>query len=221
MRKIAVKPVYEVSPMKSLVARVVCGTAIAILLGTTPLPGQCASYLQTASAQELNGREEPAKTYFTDVVLVNQNGQEMRLFSDLIKGRTVILIPFFTTCTGACPVMNQNLAKIQDWLGERLGKDAYMISISVDPVTDTVERLREYAKKMNARPGWFFLSGKRENVEFALKKLGQYVETRENHSNIMIIGNAKTGLWKKVFSLASSESLIPIVENVLSDKGEK
>jgi len=117
--------------------------------------------------------------------------------------------------------MNQNLAKIQDWLGDRLGKDAYMISISVDPATDTVPKLQEYAKKFGARPGWFFLSGKRENVEFALMKLGQYVDAREDHSNIMIIGNAKTGLWKKAFGLASSDALIKVVDSVLNDKGDK
>ena len=206
--------------MKNITARVVCSIAIAIIFLNPPLPGLCSPDSHTAAAQE-KGPEYPAKTYFTDVVLVNQNGQEMRLFSDLIRGRTVIIIPFFTSCTGACPVMNQNLAKIQDWLGERLGKDANMISISVDPATDTVSKLQEYARKFSAKPGWFFLSGKRENVEFALKKLGQYVETREDHSNIMIIGNEKTGLWKKAFSLAAIESLIPIVESVLNDKGEK
>jgi len=224
MRNIVDKCLYRVAPMiypvKPMITRVVSVAAIAILFGT-PISAQRASYWQTSAAQETNGREEPAKAYFTDVVLMNQDGQEMRLFSDLIKGKTVIIIPFFTSCTGACPVMNQNLAKIQDRLGDRLGKDAYMISISVDPATDTVQKLQEYAKKMNARPGWFFLSGKRENVEFALKKLGQFVENREDHSNIMIIGNERTGLWKKAFSLASSESLMPIVESVLNDKGEK
>ena len=207
--------------MKSRIAGTVWGIAIAILFGAPPLPGGCAHYPHTAAAQELNDREKLAKTYFTDVLLVNQNGQEMRLFSDLIRGKTVIIIPFFTSCTGACPVMNQNLGKIQDWLGDKLGKDAYMISITVDPATDTVPKLQEYAKKFNARPGWFFLSGKRENVEFALTKLGQYVKNREDHSNIMIIGNEKTGLWKKAFSLAPSESLISIVDSVLNDKGEK
>jgi len=205
--------------MKSRVATV-WGIAIAILFGTPPLPGECAHYPDNAAAQELNDREKLAKTYFTDVLLVNQSGQEMRLFSDLIRGKTVIIIPFFTSCTGACPVMNQNLAKIQDWLGDRLGKDAYMISISVDPTTDTVPKLQEYASKFGARPGWFFLSGKRENVEFALLKLGQQVKNREDHSNIMIIGNEKTGLWKKAFSLAASEALISIVDSVLNDKGE-
>ncbi|MFY9608549.1 MAG: SCO family protein [Blastocatellia bacterium] len=207
--------------MKIMIPRLARGTATVMLLGTLPFPGDC-SPSRKAAAQERNVQEESAaRMYFTDVVLVNQDGQEMRLYSDLIRGKTVILIPFFTSCTDACPAMNQNLAKIQDWLGDRLGKDAYMISISVDPATDTVSRLQEYARKFKAKPGWFFLSGKPENVKVALMKLGNYVETRENHKNIMIIGNEKTGLWKKAFSLAASESLIPIVDSVLNDKGEK
>lgn len=208
--------------MKSMISGLVRGTATAILLGILPFPGNCSPSRYAVAQELLNVQEESAsKKYFTDVVLVNQNGKEMRLYSDLIRGKTVIIIPFFTSCTGACPVMNQNLAKIQDWLGDRLGKDAYMISISVDPATDTVTKLQEYAGKFGAKPGWYFLSGKPENVKFALMKLGNYVETRENHNNIMIIGNERTGLWKKAFSLAASESLISIVESVLNDKGEK
>ncbi|HWO00080.1 MAG TPA: SCO family protein [Blastocatellia bacterium] len=207
--------------MKNAIYRLVQGAVAAMLLGAVPLPGYCLA-LRCATGQEANVQEESAaRKYFSDVVLVNQDGKEMRLYSDLIKGKTVIIIPFFTSCTGACPAMNQNLAKIQDWLGDRLGKDAYMISISVDPVMDTVPKLQEYARKFNAKPGWYFLSGKRENVELALTKLGNYVKTREDHNNIMIIGNEKTGLWKKAFSLAPSESLIPVVESVLNDKGDK
>lgn len=207
--------------MKSVVSRIVRGTATAVLLGTLLLPADCGT-CPTAAAQEPNVQEKSATSkYFTDVVLVNQNGQDMRLYSDLIRGKTVIIIPFFTSCTGACPVMNQNLAKIQDWLGDRLGKDAHIISISVDPVTDTVPKLQEYARRFNPRPGWYFISGKPENVRIALMKLGNFVETREDHNNIMIIGNEKTGLWKKAFSLAASEALIPVVESVLNDKGEK
>jgi protein SCO1 len=164
--------------------------------------------------------QSAAAAYFTDVVLINQYGKEMRFYSDLIKGRTVIVIPFFTSCTGACPVMNRNLAKIQSWLGNRLGRDAYIISLSVDPSRDTVERLRAYAEKVDARPGWFFLSGTRENVDVALTKLGQRVEQPEAHTNLMIIGNDVTGLWKKAFGLADSAALIRIVESVIDDKGD-
>ena len=102
------------------------------------------AYAQSSAGRSSDAQRSAASAYFTDVVLINQYGKEMRLYSDLIKGHTVIVIPFFTSCNGACPVMNRNLAKIQEWLGERLGKDAYIISLSVDPSTDTVERLRAY-----------------------------------------------------------------------------
>ena len=207
--------------MKSVAARVVSGIVISVLLGISTVSGKNPYHSQTAASQQTGNSDDAAKTYFTDVLLVNQNGQEMRLFSDLMRGKTVIIIPFFTSCSDACPAMNQNLRRIQDWLGDRLGKDAHMISISVDPATDRVPKLHEYANRLGARPGWFFLGGKPENVEFALKKLGQYVKAREDHSNIMIIGNLKTGLWKKALSLAASELLIPIVDSVLNDKGEK
>jgi protein SCO1 len=178
--------------------------------------------LSPALAQSAAGATQPsaAAAYFTDVVLVNQYGKPMRFYSDLIKGHTVIVIPFFTSCTGACPVINRNLAKIQAWLGDRLGKDAHIISLSVDPSTDTVDRLRAYAERVEARPGWFFLGGTRENVDVALTKLGQRVKTPEAHTNLMIVGNETTGLWKKAFSLADPASLISIVESVVDDKGD-
>jgi protein SCO1 len=161
-----------------------------------------------------------AQKYFSDVELLNQDGAKMRFYSDLLKGHTVVIIPFFSTCTAVCPPMNRNLEKVQGALGDRLGKQVYLISISVDPVTDTPPRLKEYAAKFHAKPGWFFVTGKKENVDWALYKLGQYVEDKNNHSSIMIIGNESTGLWKKAYALARPEELIKIVEEVANDKGK-
>jgi protein SCO1/2 len=161
-----------------------------------------------------------AQKYFSDVELLNQEGGKMRFYSDLLKGHTVVIIPFFATCTNVCPPMNRNLEKIQEALGDRLGKQVYLISISVDPVTDTPPRLKEYAAKFHAKPGWYFITGKKENVDWALYKLGQYVEDKNNHSSIMIIGNEATGLWKKAFALARPDELIKIVEGVANDKGK-
>lgn len=161
----------------------------------------------------------PARNYFGDIRLTNQDGQEMRLYSDLIQDRIVVIDVMFTACTGACPVMSNTFAKLQDRLGERLGKDVYLISISVDPVNDTPARLKEFAARFKARPGWFFLTGPRENVETALRKLGQYVENREAHQALFLIGNDRTGLWKKAFGLAKPEEIFPVVDSVLNDKG--
>jgi len=159
-----------------------------------------------------------AQKYFTDTVLINQDGEKMRFYSDLIKGKTVIIDSFFATCQGSCLPMNRNLEKVQEALGDRLGKDAYIISISVDPTVDTPPALKAYSKKLNARLGWYFLTGDKASVDFVLTKLGQFVDDKQDHLNIFIIGNERTGLWKKAFGLAKSEELVKVVESVINDK---
>jgi len=178
------------------------------------LNGQQSNSQQPASPAE----QSPAHKYFTDVVLINQNGEKVRFYTDLLQGRVVIINSFFATCQGTCLPMNRNLEKVQQALGDRFGKDVYIISISVDPTVDTPPRLKEYAKKLNAREGWYFLTGDKQNVEFALTKLGQFVSDKQDHLNIFIIGNERTGLWKKAFGLAPSDQLVKVVESVLNDK---
>ena len=159
-----------------------------------------------------------AQAYFTDVELVSHQGKTMRLYSDLLQGKVVVINSFYGTCTGSCPIIMNTMAKIQEALGDRLGKEVSLISLTVDPVTDTPLRLKEYAERIGAKPGWYLLGGKKGNVELALRKLGQEVKRKEQHPNIVIIGNERTRLWKKVMALAPTETLIPIVEGVLQDK---
>jgi len=161
-----------------------------------------------------------AHQYFTDVPLVTQNGDSVRLFSDLLKGKVVVINAFFSTCNGSCPRVSGVLSGLQEQLRDHLGKDVWFLSFSVDPETDTPKKLKEYADRMHAGPGWLFLTGQPDNVNFALAKLGQKVARKEDHLTLFIVGNNRTGLWKKVFALTSTpDSLKAIVESVLNDKG--
>jgi protein SCO1/2 len=184
-----------------------------------PAPDQAR---QVASPQSVKPSASAAaqsgtQSYFTDVVLVNQNGEKMRLYSDLLHDKVVVINSFFATCQGSCLPMERNLEKMQQALGARVGKDVHIISISVDPEVDTPASLKEYAKKLNARPGWYFITGDKPNVDLALKKLGQLVANKQDHLNIFIIGNERTGLWKKAFGLAQPDELVKVVESVLND----
>jgi protein SCO1/2 len=154
------------------------------------------------------------RNYFTDVELTNQNGEKMRLYSDLIAGKTVVINSFYSTCVGICPMMAATFKRIQTALGDRLGRDVILISVTVDPETDTPARLREYAESMSAKRGWYFVTGKRENVEKALGKLGLRVAAKEEHTSVMLIGNEPKGLWKKAFGLARSDEIVKMVEEV-------
>jgi protein SCO1 len=173
--------------------------------------------LVAAHAQEA-AQPSAAQKYFSDVQLVNQDGEKMRLYSDLLQGKTIIINSFFATCQGSCLPLMRNLQKVQESLGDRLGKDARIISISVDPAMDTPAALKAYATKLQAKPGWYFVTGDKASVEFALKKLGQFVESKESHLNIFIIGNERTGLWKKAFGLAKSEEIVKVVDSVINDQ---
>jgi len=194
-----------------LLAIIICGFA------TTSLYGQSREAPVAPPLKE-DANASAAQKYFSDVVLVNQHGQQFRFYSDLLKGKVVVISSFMATCTSACPPKNRNLEKLQEAAGDRLGKDVFILSISVDPVTDTPERLKEYAQTYHAKPGWHFLTGRKENVDWALYKIGQYVPDKANHGNILIIGNESTGLWKKAFGLAKAEDLTNAFASVLNDK---
>ena len=186
-------------------------------------PGQKRKPLEPSSLQQpepaASARvRSPAEKYFSDVELINQDGQKMRFYSDVLKDKVVVINTFFTTCTGVCPPINRTLERMQEALGDRLGKDAFLVSMSVDPETDTPVRLKEYSRRFHARPGWIFLTGKKENVDWALYKLGQYVETKDGHTTIIIIGNEPKGLWKKAFGMAKADELMKIVEDVINDR---
>jgi protein SCO1 len=174
-----------------------------------------------ASGQPAAAAESPAHRYFGDTVLMDQEGREHRLYSDLLQGKIVIMDFIYTRCVGPCPILSGTFAKLQERLGERLGKDVFLLSFSVDPAYDTPVRLREYAERFHARPGWFFLTGSRENAEAVLRRLGQWVDSPEQHQTVFIVGNERTGLWKKAFGLAKPEDLFPVIDSVVDDRGAR
>ncbi|MCH9650517.1 MAG: SCO family protein [Deltaproteobacteria bacterium] len=190
------------------------GLFLGLLLGI-PLCGSAAEAESSSTGLESTRGSEK---YFGEISLIDQNGVEHRLYSDLLKDKVVVINAMFTSCTGSCPVMAGRLVKVQRWLGDRLGKDAHILSISVDPTTDTPEKLASYAESFRARPGWYFLTGEKANVDAALRKLGQYVEDKETHLSVMIIGNEPTGLWKKAMGLADADEIVEIVQSVVEDR---
>jgi len=163
-------------------------------------------------------RETGARAYFDGLVLVDHEGQKRRLYSDFVEGKSVIVSSFFASCSGACPRLNATLAKLQDQLGARLGKDVNILSITVDPENDTPARLAQYARRLGARRGWYFLTGSQEEVDRALAKIGQSVDRRDDHSPVIIAGNDRTGLWKKALGLADPAAVLGVLTSVVDDQ---
>jgi cytochrome oxidase Cu insertion factor (SCO1/SenC/PrrC family) len=166
------------------------------------------------------GKTVSAKSaaYFPNHTLVTQDDKTVRFYDDMLKGKVVLINFMFTKCSGVCSPMTANLSKVQSYLGERVGREVSMLSISVDPANDTPAVLKAYAAKHKAGPGWYFLTGKKENVDWILYKLGGYVAEPGQHSSVLIIGNEATGEWAKVHAMSSpSEIAAAVVKLVGAD----
>jgi len=142
--------------------------------------------------------------YFPDVQLTTQDGASVR-FYDLIKGKTVAIELIYTSCRFACPLETARLAQVQRLLGDRMGRDVFFYSISIDPEHDTPAVLKAFAETFHAGPGWTFLTGQRADIERLARKLGLYStpnpEDKDGHVPALLIGNEATGDWMRASAL--------------------
>jgi protein SCO1/2 len=149
-----------------------------------------------------------------DVEVLDESGRRLHFYSDLVKGRVVAIQFIFTTCTTICPPMGATFAKVQSLAADRAGKDLRLISVSVDPLTDTPERLKAWGAKFKARPGWTFVTGQLPQINELLKALGGFSGRREDHSPVVLIGNDATGVWTRANGLASPTKLLQAIDEV-------
>src|SRR3954463_8866896 len=139
--------------------------------------------------------------YFPNVPLVNQDGVVVHFYDDLIKGKTVAVNLIYTHCTGTCPLETAKMAQVQKLLGGRVGKDIFFYSISIDPERDTPRALKAYAARYHVKPGWLFLTGKKDDIRLISKRLGLASLTdganRGGHQPALIFGRDSTGQWMR------------------------
>ncbi|HYG11268.1 MAG TPA: SCO family protein, partial [Pyrinomonadaceae bacterium] len=186
-----------------------------------PLPQTSASApAPTATLTPVSGtpRSAGGAAYFPNHVLLTQDNRPVRFYDDLLKNKIVLINFLFTTCKGACSPMTANLAKVQQQLGKHLGKEVVMLSFSVDPETDTPAALKKYAEGFEAKPGWYFLTGKKENLDWVLYKLGGYVEDKNQHGLKLIVGNEATGEWLKLHAMSNPTEIAAAVLKLLPPK---
>ena len=151
---------------------------------------------------------------FPNVPLINQDGETLHFYDDVIKGKVVSINFMFTSCGDSCPLETAKLRKVQQMLGEHVGKDVYMYSITVDPDRDTPAALKAYMQKFNIGPGWQFLTGKKEDIDLIRKKLGMYSEDEEelsDHAINFVLGNERTGQWLKRTPFDLPETLVSVL----------
>ncbi|HET7880186.1 MAG TPA: SCO family protein [Acetobacteraceae bacterium] len=159
--------------------------------------------------------------WFTNVPVQTQDGQTLRFYDDVMKGKILLINFFFTDCDNLCPIATDNLVRVQELLGDRVGQDMRMVSISLQPDHDTPEVMAAYTRKHGVGPGWYFLTGKRDDIELLRHRLG-FVDISpevdadpEQHIGTVRIANEPMHRWAMSPSLLSPQALVRAVYRVV------
>src|SRR5712691_12730776 len=81
------------------------------------------------------------ENYFPNLPVVTQDGKTLRFYDDVIKGKIVVISFIYTSCPDICPLTTARMAQVEEKLGAVVGRDIFMVSMTVDPENDTPERL--------------------------------------------------------------------------------
>ena len=149
-----------------------------------------------------------------DVTVVTDGGAKVP-FRDLVAGRTVAINFIFTSCPTVCPLMGASFGKVQKLLD---GREVTLISVSVDPQTDTPARLTEWRKRFGAVDGWTLVTGSQGDIDSLLKAFGVFSAEPSSHSPAAFIADTRRGIWRKVDGLAPPSTIVSVIDAVLKEE---
>jgi protein SCO1 len=157
---------------------------------------------------------------FPNTLLTTHEGKQVKFYDDLIRDKVVAINLMYTECKGICPGTTANLRQVQKLFGDRLGRDVFMVSISLQPEHDTPERLAEYVDRHRIGPGWVFLTGAANDIQQLRFRLGFYDRDpvidgdKSTHTGMVRIGNDKYDRWTMSPALAEPEQILATINHV-------
>ena len=164
--------------------------------------------------QNSEAAAESADVDLRDRPLLTQHGDEVMFVTDVIGDDIVVMDFVYTTCTTICPVLSALFTQVQTKLGDEVGNGVTLVSMSVDPIRDTPQRLKAYSAKHRAGDGWLWLTGSKPVVEDVLVGVGAYTTNFEDHPTMVLIGDGKTGEWQRLFGFPNPDRIVKIVRDM-------
>jgi protein SCO1/2 len=165
-----------------------------------------------ATGPEVEVNINGVKLKIPDLILRDQDGRKVRLYSDLIKDKVVVLSFFYTSCAYVCTMQGRTFSKLQSLLGERLGKSVFLISVTRDPVKDQPGQLKAWGKRYDIHSGWTLVTGEEAEMNKILIPFTGSPAGEGMHLAATFIGNDKTGLWTSAAGVFAPEDLLSAVD---------
>ena len=179
--------------------------------------------LAAAAPARADGFRQSGAAWFTNVEVTAHDGKTYRFYDDLMKDKIVLVNFFYTDCDLVCPLATENLALVQEMLGARMGKEIFMLSISLQPKHDTPQVLANYAKRFNIAPGWLMLTGRPDDIELLRHRLG-FVDSDpvqdsdlEQHLGTVRIANEPKHRWIMTPALLNPAAIVRAVKRVIPE----
>lgn len=156
-----------------------------------------------------------------DLALVDQDGRQTLFKSEVVGDKLVVINFVYTTCKTACPIQSAIFEHLQEALGDRLGKEVFLVSLTLDPATDIPERLKAFANKYHSKPGWSWLTGKKLNVDQVLVGVGAYSSDIVEHPSMILIGDGRNGGWTRFYGFPGMEKLLSKIDELQTLRNAK
>lgn len=153
---------------------------------------------------------------FPELAVVTQRGQSLMLYSALVKGRVVVM-NFMSIANEAAFPVTARIAAIVRGLGERIGQDVAIISVTTDPARDTPARLAAFAQRFDAPPAWHFVHADRAATEVLSRRLYRMERDLSQPFSVDLIhyGNARVGLWGSFPTTIQAEDAVRRIASVI------
>jgi cytochrome oxidase Cu insertion factor (SCO1/SenC/PrrC family) len=202
------------------------GNLAVLCLGLALIPQAALSRdgVSVSSAAAVSGSasdaaaEEKARKFFTDLEVIDQNGNKLRFYSDVLKDRVVLISFIFTNCEFACPMQAQKLKQTRAMMVPAIKDEVWYVSLSVDPDRDTPEAMKKFAKRQGVDESrWIFLTGDKQNLDTIIRKLGQYTPDVESHTTLMLAGNTMTRHWTRVMPMLTPPDIAQKMRDLVEE----
>lgn len=177
--------------------------------------------VRTAVAEPDHARRGGSRAnYFPNVTLYTHEGKPVKFYDDLIRGKVVAINMMYAACEGICPIITSNLVRVQQLLGERVGRDLFMYSLTLQPELDTPQRLKEYAEMHGVKPGWWFLTGAPADIQLLRSRLGFFDpdpvvdNDKSTHTGMLRIGNDVYNRWTMAPAMVQPRHIVATINHV-------
>lgn len=163
------------------------------------------------------GREAPFEDEgraLPNVPLETHDGLAVRFYDDLVRNRLVVVNMMYAHCSNICPPNTASLLQVQEALGDRVGREVFMYSLTLQPAVDRPEDLRRYMRKYRVRQGWTFLTGRPAEVDLLRRRLGFYNldaaadADLKQHTGMVRIGHDARDRWSMVPATATTRQIV-------------